>query len=308
MYSRSEDGVSTELCIQYFGMWPLSNTSISPIIPERVVHDSYTYTSQLLAEESCKPVPDISLPVELPRFTTRAKIRGWEEALASHPDRQFATYIKQEFMQGFCIGFEYGKSLLGQEHSNMKISDPQAVTAYLANELVENRLVQMSATKAEAKGIHCSPMGLIPKRTGLGKWCLIVDLSFPVGASVNDRINKELCSLSYVSVDAVAKAILQTGRGTLMAKMDIKQAYHTVPVHPADYVLLGMRWDDKVHKSLPFGLRSASLIFSARVNALAWIMRQRDVTFVGHYIDDFITLGRPRSDECQANQRAMLET
>ena len=27
-----------------------------------------------------------------------------------------------------------------------------------------------------------------------------------------------------------------------------------------------------------------------------------------HYIDDFITLGRPRSNECQAKQCAMLET
>ena len=36
-------------------------------------------------------------------------------------------------------------------------------------------------------------------------------------------------------------------------------------------------------------------------------MRQRAVTFVEHYTDDFITLGKPRSDECQANPHVMLE-
>ena len=60
-----------------------------------------------------------------------------------------------------------------------------------------------------------------------------------------------------------------------MAKMDIKQAYCIVPVYPTHLILLGMRWDDKVYidKSLPFSLHSALLIFSAIVDALAWIMK-----------------------------------
>ena len=95
-----------------------------------------------------------------------------------------------------------------------------------------------------------------------------------------------------------------------MAKMNIKQAYCIVSIHPADRVLLGMKWDGKVYadKSLPFCLCLALLIFPAIADALAWIMRERGMTFVEHYIDHFITLGRPRSDECQANQCVMLET
>ena len=38
--------------------------------------------------------------------------------------------------------------------------------------------------------------GVIPKKHP-GKWRLIVDLSHPRGRSVNDGIEKELCSLSY---------------------------------------------------------------------------------------------------------------
>lgn len=103
---------------------------------------------------------------------------------------------------------------------------------------------------------------------------MIVDLSSLTEVSVNDGIQTELCSLCYTSVDAVAERVLVVGTGTLMAKMDIKKAYRTVPVQPADRWLLGMRWGGKVFvdKTLPFGLRSAPLIFSAVADALAWIM------------------------------------
>ena len=46
----------------------------------------------------------------------------------------------------------------------------------------------------------------------------------------------------YVLVDDVVSSILLMGCGTLMAKMDIKEAYRMVPVHPEDRLLLGMKW------------------------------------------------------------------
>ena len=153
------------------------------------------------------------------------------------------------------------------------------------------------------------PIGIIPKKNKPRKWGLIVDLSSPTDASVNDGIQKELCSLSYTSVDAVAKKILALGRGSLIAKMDIKQAYRMVPVYPEDHWLLGMRWDGKVFvdKTLPFGLRSAPLIFSAVADALVWIMKQRGVSFVDHYINNFVTLGAPLSTQCATKLHIMTD-
>ena len=103
---------------------------------------------------------------------------------------------------------------------------------------------------------------------------------------------------------------LQLGQGTLLAKMDIKQAYRNIPVHPEDRLLLGMLWEGKayVDAALLFGLRSAPLIFSAVANALLWIMKQRGVSYADSYIDDFITAGVPNSSECRENCRLMHET
>ena len=156
--------------------------------------------------------------------------------------------------------------------------------------------------------MHFSPIGIIPKRNKPGKWRLIVDLSSPEGASVNDGVARETCSLSYISVDTVADRVLTLGKGALVAKMDVKQAYRMVPVHPEDRLLLGMKWGGKVYvdKTLPFGLRSAPLLFSALADALAWAMKQKGVTFVEHYIDDFITVGRQGTSECRDNLKKML--
>ena len=75
--------------------------------------------------------------------------------------------------------------------------------------------------------MHCSPFGSIPKKQKPGKWRLIIDLSVPEGSGVNDGIAKKLCSLAYTSVDEVVPSIIKLGKGSLLAKMTLKQAYQT---------------------------------------------------------------------------------
>ena len=89
-------------------------------------------------------------------------------------------------------------------------------------------------------------------------------------------------------------------RGRCIATLNIKHAYHNISVHPADRLLLGMLWDNKVYvdTALPFGLCSAPLIFSAVADALEW---QEGVSWLAHYVDDFVTVGAPGTQECQRN-------
>jgi len=181
---------------------------------------------------------------------------------------------------------------------------PQVVSNYLEEVLTLNRIVELPPGQAKKlDGLQCSPFGVIPKKHKPGKWRLIVDLSSPEHFSVNDGIAKELCSLTYTSVDDVVACVLKAGKGALLAKMDIKQAYRNIPVHPDDRPLLGMKWQGRVFvdKTLPFGLRSAPLIFSAVADALQWIMQRRGIKDLFHYIDDFITVGGPGSSECASN-------
>ena len=77
---------------------------------------------------------------------------------------------------------------------------------------------------------------------------------------MNDGISSELCSLRYTSVEEVVVMARRLGRGTLLAKLDIRSAYRLVPVNPANRQLLGVEWWGSlfVDGSLPFGLRSAT--------------------------------------------------
>ena len=65
--------------------------------------------------------------------------------------------------------------------------------------------------------------------------------------------------MSYISVDDVVQRVVSLGRGTLLAKIDIKSAFRLIPVHPADRHLLAMEWKGAVYTDTvpPFGLRSA---------------------------------------------------
>ena len=108
------------------------------------------------------------------------------------------------------------------------VQHPQLVRDYLKEELAQNRVVQFPKPAAEQLGVHCSPIGVIPKKHQPNKWRLIVDLSSPNGASVNDGIDKEIYSLSYTSVDAVVEKILELGRGALLAKLKWKFAFQWI--------------------------------------------------------------------------------
>ena len=98
--------------------------------------------------------------------------------------------------------------------------------------------------------------------------------------------------MNYTSVDVAVKRVLALGEGARLAKYDVEGAYRTVPVHPDDRWLLGMRWRDKlcVDKMLPFELRSAPKIYSAVADGLQCILRQEGMDFI-HYLDDFMLVG-----------------
>ena len=134
-----------------------------------------------------------------------------------------------------------------------------------------------------------------------GKWRLIVNLSAPEGQSVNEGIDQELCRLKYMSVDDVVQRVLQLGEGADITKADVRGAYRNVPVHPRDWWLLGMEWNGAVFvdRTLPFGLRSAPLLFTALGDAIEWIAKSRGAaSLLRHYIYDFVTVGAAGTGEC----------
>ena len=257
------------------------------------------------------PTTPVCLPAALLEITTPLISKVWEHELATHPDQSFASYVVNGIKQGFRVGYDHSRTRASSE-SNMAsaIEHPDVVSDYLQQEVSLNRMVVIPPTQVPYIHCHISPFGVIPKKAKPGKWRLIVDLSSPMNASVNDGIDKDMCSISYITIDQVVDVIVQLGHGALMAKVGIKQAYRIVPVHPDDRHLLSVQWEGQVllDKVLPFGLRSAPLIFTAVADALQWIMENKGVHPVFYYLDDFITLGLPLSPQCQRNLEGIIHS
>ena len=95
----------------------------------------------------------------------------------------------------------------------------------------------------------------------------------------------------------MANTVLELGPGTLLGKMDVKEAFRIVPIHPSDSLLLAIQWKDNLYidKVLPFGLHSAPLLFTALADAAEWAICQKGVQHILHYVDDFILAGEPHS-------------
>ena len=190
------------------------------------------------------------------------------------------------------IGFDR-RQHISSASGNLHIDKPEAVTEYLQREVLLGRMWKIPLTILP-RGVHISPLGMIPKKNKPGKWRLIVDLSSPHGTSINDGIDTDRSSLSYASVDHLAALVVSTGRGCFLVKADIKEAYRMVPVHPQDQHLLGVQWESAVYidKVLPFGLRSAPKIFSAVADAVQWILGNNGIRKGLHYLDDFILVAK----------------
>jgi len=149
----------------------------------------------------------------------------------------------------------YGDWLLNM---SCALEHPDVSESYLTDEIAQGR-VSGPLSCSSVPHAHISRFGVIPKNRQPNKWHLIVDLSHPRGQSVNSSIFKELCSLSYITVDNAIAQAQTLGRGTLLTKIDIKSAFHLLPVHPVDHHMLVMKWKQQLYidNCLPFGLCSA---------------------------------------------------
>ena len=254
------------------------------------------------------------LPPQVPpgacAVTTPLAVSAWRNLLISHPNRELVHFFLTGIMHGFRIGFDHVSCPLSSSKRNLlSASDhPEVIDEYLLTELHESRVVGPFAP-SDIPSAHVSRFGAIPKSHRPGKWRLIVDLSHPKGKSVNDGIPKSLCSMCYISTDNAISRILALGKGTLLAKIDIKSAFRLIPVHPSDRHLLAMEWRGNIYLDtcLPFGLRSAPKLFNLMADLLAWILEQQGVSNLMHYLDDFLTMGHPNSPECQGNLHTLIQ-
>lgn len=232
--------------------------------------------------------------------------------LSRHPDHQFATRVLNILQHGARVGYTGPRATRICKNWPSALQHQEAVTTIIHDDVRRGRKVGPFTTPPFTPFVG-SPMGAIPKKLS-STVRIIHDLSFPPGGSVNEGIPDELCSVQYMALDDAIRHVVTSGPGTLMAKLDLKDAYKHIVVHPDDWDLLGLTLfrDGQTHYyvdvTLPFGLASAPKIFTDVADALAFIMMEKGASYVDHYLDDFFTSGPPGTDQCTTNMCIMLDT
>ncbi|KAL9978914.1 hypothetical protein ACROYT_G016498, partial [Oculina patagonica] len=98
------------------------------------------------------------------------------------------------------------------------------------------------------------------------------------------------------------------------AKIDLKHAYRSVPIHPANYQATGCKWrfagdnfDTFFYDTrLPFGAKSSPGIFHRITQAVRRMMAKRGFHGIVVYLDDFLVIGDTQT-ECERAFRVLLE-
>ena len=78
--------------------------------------------------------------------------------------------------------------------------------------------------------------------------------------------------------------------------MDVKSAFRLLLIHLADRHLLAMNWNAQIFidTCLPFGLRSVPKLFNILADLISWILEQKGVYPLLHYLDDFLLISSPK--------------
>ena len=231
---------------------------------------------------------------QLAKIPIRSKwnIEYMQSQLAGYQDKKVVTFCKY----GWPIGITDGKNLEQESlrnHSGAR-EFPDQMSKYITRELGEGTLLGPFKTNPFRSPMVVSPLNTTEKRDS-DERRVIMDLSFPPGRSVNDRIPKdsylgEATGLRYPSVDALTQLVREKGAGCALMKCDLKRAYKQIQVDPRDWNFLGMKWQGKLYfdMTMPMGLRSAAMCCQRLTNAITYIMRSHGFDLVA-YLDDMVT-------------------
>ena len=156
---------------------------------------------------------------------SQLKVEAWEEALGDYWDRQLLELIKFGFPLDFNRACDLGQYT--GNHSSA-VDCPRDIEAYIEEELQYGALLGPFKENPIHQD-HCSPF-MTRSKPNSDRRRVIVDLSWPQGASVNAGIEKfsylnSAFALTFPTVDDITSELKRLGWGALLYKVDIKISY-----------------------------------------------------------------------------------
>ena len=223
------------------------------------------------------------------------RIQAWAALLEDYPG-----HLPSILVGILTFGCEIGSnlSLRARNCKNLIscLKDPGIISQKIAEDLALGRI------RVALSPIVTSPLGLVPKSDG--GWRRIHNLSSPIGDSVNCHIPPEFGALEYTTVSAILEHVRKAGRGCILIKRDLKDAFRNIPLSIQSRRLMGFYWRGITYEEccLSFGLRTAPFLFNLFAEGLHWILAAKLAFPIEHYLDDFIFIIQNATDAAYTAQ------
>ena len=211
----------------------------------------------------------------------------WQKVLENDPDRNF---LWEGINNGFRIVPSDSKVICDVEIDNY-ISEREINLKTKIEEQLKQELNEGKYHIAKQKPRIISPIFAIPKSNGSVR--IIQDCSKPMGNSLNTCAKTDY-KIKYQTVEDAIKFMHPD---CFMCKIDLKSAFRSVPIHPDDYMLTGIKYQFAEHHKptymyntrLPQGASFSPMIFHRLSQAIKRYTISQGIKTVA-YLDDFILI------------------
>ena len=214
-------------------------------------------------------------------------IDAWHHYLKDYSNKRLIQYLTY----GFSLSVTISDSLCNKNITNhfSALQYPGTVAQYLQKEIHLGEMLG-HFDHVDCPHYHCSPLLTRPKENN--KRCIILNLSYHAGASLNDAGTKDLFdeyhfTLKLPTVDNILESIVNFKGRAMLATTDISRAFTNLRVDPADAFKFGIKWKGKYYLDwvVAFSFIHGSAIFQMTSDAVIYIMGKENCqTFA--YIDD----------------------
>lgn len=198
-------------------------------------------------------------------------------------------------------------AFLPAQQNNYKSATSKERKAAVEQTILEE-IAEGNYIVTEVKPTIVSALGAIPKPNS-SEVRLIHDCSRPPGRALNDYISCQ--SFKFQTLDDAIKLLKPN---YFMAKIDLRHAYRSVPIHKSNYTATGLQWHFAGSSNptyfydtrLPFGAKCSPEIFHRLTQSVRRMMERRGFTSIIVYLDDFLVLGETKA-ECQQAFTTLLQ-
>ena len=217
---------------------------------------------------------------------------AWDASLADYEDREICLFLRY----GWPVTYTAPQPPVSTAKNHASaLRHPKDISTFIHKECGMEAMLGPFCDPPFSPWTKISPLMTRDKPSGGGKR-VIIDLSFPPGASVNDGVLKNFFqgrdfNYTLPTPFDLAEEILQAGQGAFMWKADLQRAYRQLRIDPLDYPLLAIRHNDNCYIDVcpSFGCRCSGGAMQRTSNAVVHLMNLKDHKVLA-YVDDFASV------------------